>query len=224
MKSIKLKNDRLQTLLSSTIDLFYNDSVREISKKSKVREDNLIPDLHPCSDEYLFKAFTLKLTDYGYPRSLKGTGLVDMEYTNPNDKYVTAIPKSMSRISRFLGTPNQALTMYYPDDGYIGWHHNGNAPGYNILITHSIDGDGGFSFWDYDTKSIQTIPDQKGWSVKVGYYPDQRKEPNRLYWHMAKTSKERITIAWVLNQKEMWKNMIDEISQGDYDHDDVLGQ
>lgn len=224
MKSIKLKNDRLKTLLSSTIDLFYNDNIRDISKNSKMREDSLIPDYHSCSDEYLRKAFTLKLSDYGYPRSLKGTGLVDMQHLAPNDKYVQLIPKAMNRIGRFLGTPNQALTMYYPEDGYIGWHHNGNASGYNILITYSIDGDGGFSFWDYDTKSIQTMPDKIGWSVKVGYYPDERKNPEKVYWHMAKTKKERVTIAWVLNQKEMWKNMIDEISQGDYDHDDVLGQ
>jgi hypothetical protein len=224
MKSIKLNNDRLKTLLSSTINLFYNDNIREISKKSKVRDDDLIPGYHSCSDEYLFEAFTLKLSDYGYPRSLKGTGLVDMQYIRPNDKFVQSIPKAMDRIGRFLGTPNQALSMYYPDDGYIGWHHNGNASGYNILMTYSQDGNGGFSYWDYKTKSIKTISDKVGWSVKVGYYPNERKEPDRVYWHMAKTKNPRVSIAWVIDQKEMWKSMIDEISQGDYDHDDVLGQ
>ncbi len=212
------------TLLSHTTDLFFTKNVRDISAKSKIIEDNLITEFHSCSDEYLFKAFELKLTDFGFPRALKGTNLGEMQRMSPNDSVVAKIPNIMSRIGRFLGTPNQALSMYYPDDGYIGWHHNGNASGYNILMTYSQDGNGGFSFWDYGTKSIKTIPDKKGWSVKVGYYPNEKKEPNRVYWHMAKTTKARVTIAWVLNQKEMWKNMIDEISQGDYDHDDVLEQ
>lgn len=224
MKSIKLKNGRLETLLSNTIELFYNDSVRELSKTLPDRKDKLIPDLDPCSDDYLFTAFKLKLSDYGYPRALRGTPQADMEKMRPENKTIAKLPVAISRISRFLGSPNNALSMYYPEDGFIGWHHNGNAPGYNILMTYSIDGDGGFSFWDYDTKSIHTIPDKKGWSVKVGYYPNERKEADRVYWHMAKTKKERITIAWVINQKEMWKNMIDEISQGDYNRDDVLGQ
>jgi hypothetical protein len=224
MKSIKLKNDRLQTLLSSTIDLFYNDTVKQICKKCKDKTDNLIPDLDPCSEEYLMKAFTLELREYGYPRALRGMGLVDMQHFIPDSTSVKEISRSMSKIGRFLGTPNQALTMYYPEDGHIGWHHNGNAPGYNILITYSLDGDGGFSFWDYKTKSIQTIQDKIGWNVKVGYYPNIRKEPNRVYWHMAKTKNPRVSIAWVIDQKEMWKSMIDEITQGDYDHEDILSQ
>ncbi len=224
MKSIELKNDRLKTLLSSTIELFYNDTIRQVSKRCKEKKDDLIKDHDARSDEYLMKAFTLNAADYGWPRALRGTGFSDMMHLIPNSKYTDGIAKITSRIGKFLGTPNQALTMYYPEDGYIGWHHNGNASGYNILMTHSMDGEGGFSFWDYKSKSIMTIPDKIGWSVKVGYYPDLKAEPGRIYWHMAKTKNPRISIAWVLNQKIMWKNMIDEITSGDYDHEDILGQ
>jgi len=224
MKSIKLKNDRLQTLLSSTIDFFYEDNIKENCKKCKVRTDNFIPDFDPWSEEYLRKAFTLELKEYGYPRALKGMSLEDMKKLIPNSSNVVEITKRITHIGRFLGTHHNALVMYYPEEGYIGWHHNGNAPGYNILMTYSLDGDGGFSFWDYKTKSIQTIQDKVGWSVKVGYYPNIRKEPKRVYWHMAKTKNPRVSIAWVLDQKEMWKSMIDEITGGDYDHDDILDQ
>lgn len=224
MKSIKLKNARLETLLLPIIDLFYNDDIRKITDKGRIREDALIKEFHPVSEEYLYKAFTLKLSDFGYPRGVKGISLTDLQTLNPREKNVVEIPKTISRLSRFLGTHHNALVMYYPEDGYIGWHHNGNAPGYNILMTYSLDGDGGFSFWDYSTKSIKTIPDKVGWSVKVGYYPNIKKEPNRVYWHMAKTKSPRVSVAWVLDQKEMWKNMIDEITGGDYDHDDILGQ
>lgn len=224
MKIIKLNNPRLEKLLSYTTDLFYNDTIRQVSKRTRERTDDLIKDYHASSDEYLMRAFTLNIADYGWPRSVKGSVLADIQHLIPNSKITSDIVNITSRIGKFLGTPNQALTMYYPENGYIGWHHNGNASGYNILMTHSTDGDGGFSFWDYKSKSIVTIPDKIGWSVKVGYYPDLRVEPGRVYWHMAKTKNPRISIAWVLNQKIMWKNMIDEITGGDYDHEDILGQ
>jgi hypothetical protein len=34
---------------------------------------------------------------------------------------------------------------------------------------------------------------------------------------MAETKKQRITLAWVLDYKDMWANLIDDITQGDYD-------
>lgn len=224
MKSIKLKNDRLKTILSSTTEYFYSDSVRELSKKCKERKDNLIKECHPTSDEYLYAAFKHPIKQYGFPRALLGAGAGDMLNISPKDDNLLAISKITARLKRYLGTQREALSMYYPEDGYIGWHHNGNAPGYNILVSYSIDGDGGFSFWDYETKSIKTIKDNVGWNVKVGYYPNERKEPERVYWHMAKTKNPRVSIAWVIDQKDMWKNMIDEITEGDYDHDDILGQ
>lgn len=224
MKSIKLKNERLQTLLSSSINSFYNEEIEKLSNLVKERKDSLITEFDPVSEEYLKKAFTLELKDFGFPRACHGAGLNDMERISPNSSNLIQISKNVTRIGRFLGTHFNALVMYYPDNGYIGWHHNGNAPGYNILMTYSQDGDGGFSFWDYKTNSIKTISDKPGWSVKVGYYPNERKEPERVYWHMAKTKKARVSIAWILNQKEMWKSMIDEITKDDYDHDDILGQ
>lgn len=224
MKSINLKNPRLETLLLPTIDLFYSEDVKKISKRCKERKDDLILDYHPTSDEYLFAAFKMNLREFGYPRAILGCGSTEMNILDPNNKAVLSIAKINQRIGRHLGIRNQALSMYYPENGYIGWHHNGNAPGYNILLTYSLDGEGGFSFWDYKTESIKTIPDKVGWNAKVGYYPSERKEPNRVYWHMAKTKSPRVSLAWVIDQKDMWKNMIDEITGGDYDHDDILGQ
>jgi len=224
MKSIKLKNDRLENLLSATTKLFRNDNVAEITSKYPERKDSLITEYHPTSKEYLLEAFKLKLTDYGYPRAVFGTSMDSTLENHPNNKNIIAINKATNILKNCLGTEREALSMLYPDDGYIGWHHNGNASGYNILLSHSLDGDGGFSYWDYETKSVKTIQDKPGWNVKVGYYPSERKNPERVYWHMAKTKKSRISIAWVIDQKDMWKNMIDQITSGDYDHADILGQ
>lgn len=225
MKSIKLKNARLEKQLSYITELFYEGEIARLVKNFDFRKDNLIQNCHPTSEEYLLKAFKFKLSDYAFPRDVRGATIESLLLNvSSNNKIANEINRSSKRLGQTLGTEREALSMYYPEDGFIGWHHNGNAPGYNLLVSYSLDGDGGFSYWDYNTKSIHTIQDKPGWNVKVGYYPNQRKEPNRVYWHMAKTKNPRVSIAWVIDQKEMWKNMIDEITGGDYDHDFVLNQ
>lgn len=215
MREATLKNNRLEKLLSNTIEDFYSENTIKILSGIKPRKDNLISDLYACSDEYLFEAFKHKISDYGFPRSC--LGLSPRDVGNRQYDFYEDLMNKITKIGSYLGTPNNALAMTYPDNGYIGWHHNGNAPGYNILLTYSQDGDGHFSYWDNDTKSIVRLQDKPGWNVRVGYYPNERKHPDKVFWHMAETKKQRITLAWVLDHKDMWTNLIDEITQGDYD-------
>lgn len=215
MRELTLKNNRLQKLLSNTIEDFYSDETSRLMKGLRPLTDKLIPDLYPCSDEYLQEAFKHKVTEYAFPRASLGLSRSDLEYKNFN--LYEKIGKNLDKVGNYLGTPYNALGMCYPDKGYIGWHHNGNAYGYNILLTYSQDGDGHFSYWDYDTKSIIRLQDKPGWNVRVGYYVNEIEHPDKVFWHMAETKKQRITIAWILNHKEMWINLIDEITEGDYD-------
>jgi hypothetical protein len=215
MKPVKLKSERLTTLLSSITDEFYSGVVKDLVFSLPEQKDKLNPNFHPCSDEYLFEAFKHPVSEYGFPRAVLGLGMNNASQ-QIWDK-VESVRKKAARIGNFLGTPVNALIMSYPDNGYIGWHHNGNAPGYNVLLTYSQDGDGNFSYWDYNTKSIVRLQDQPGWNVRVGYYPNERKEPNRVFWHMAETKKQRVTLAWVMHNKDMWINMIKEITKGDCD-------
>lgn len=224
MKIIQLQNGRLETLLSNTIKLFYAGEAKRLTEQVPEKVDDLITNHHPCSDEYLFEAFKLDHGKFGFPRAALGLSINEVEKNNIRFKDLTAIMTGVTKLGQYLGTPKNALTVSYPDNGYIGWHHNGNAPGHNILFSYSQDGDGEFCFWDYTTKSISRIKDKPGWNVKVGYYPSFRREPERIYWHMARTKKQRVSIAFIINQKEMWKSMIDEITMGNYDHEAILGQ
>lgn len=221
MKDLLIKNTRLENLLSSITELYFSEKYNNFLSKIKPLEDKLIPDLYPCSNEYLQSAFKQKIEDYGFPRAALGLG--KMEFERNNYDYYIEIDKKVRKVGNYLGTPNNALAMCYPDNGYIGWHHNGNAPGYNVLLTYSQDGDGHFSYWDYNTKSIVRLQDKPGWNLRVGYYANQRTERDKLFWHMAETKKQRITVAWVLNHKDMWTSMIDELTAGEYDPS-VLGQ
>lgn len=222
MRPIPLKNARLETLLTTLTDICYTDTVRKFAAGTRDRKDNLIPDLHGASDEYLKSALTLKVNDFGFPRSCLGLGMSGvppskMEVIDPIEAHV-------KKIGKFLGTHQNALTMIYPDNGYIGWHHNGNAPGYNILISYSQDGDGDFRYYNKKDDKIVVINDKPGWFVKVGYYPSEKTETDHLYWHAAQTKKQRVSIAWIINHRPMWLSMIEEITGGDYDKDFIQSQ
>lgn len=221
MKFIPLKNQRLKKLLSSITDVLYTPNYKKIIGVTKDRKDDLQPNTYGCSDEYLKKAFKLDISEYGFPRSCLGLGM--KEITPQTLKIIEPISKTVDRIGLFLGTPTNALVMAYPDKGYIGWHHNGNAPGFNILMTYSEDGNGWFKYWDREKQEIVTMQDEPGWTCKVGYYPSQRNEKDKVYWHCAQTEKQRISVAWVINHRPMWENMIDSITDGDFDKS-VLNQ
>lgn len=215
MQFIPLKNPRLTKLLQNITDVLYQEKYVKLIAKTRDRKDSMQPQNYGCSDEYLHEAFKHRVTAYGFPQSCLGMGM--KEYEPALLEVTKPIHNTIDRISNFIGSPTNALTMAYPDNGYIGWHHNGNAPGYNILMTYSQDGDGCFKYWDSVDKKIITHPDPVGWSVKVGYYPNERTETERVYWHCAETKKQRISVAWVINHREMWKDMINTISDGTYD-------
>lgn len=223
MRPIKLQNDRLKTLLSTITELAYNSNLVEVISKTRNRLDDLLPNLYGVSDEYLHAALQKDVREYGFPRSCWGLGM-NNNFDPRLYERIKPVTDQVSKIGKFLGTPTNALTMMYPDNGYIGWHHNGNAPGYNILMSYSQDGDGDFRYWDSEKKEIVILKDTPGWFVKVGYYPSDTKEAKRVYWHAAQTKKQRVSIAWILNHRDMWMNMIHEITGGDYDKDYILSQ
>lgn len=217
MKPIPLKNSRLKVLLDNIISDFFQPKLVDLGKKTRDRKDDLQPNNYGCSEEYLKEALKHSTPKYGFPRSCLGLGM-SMQSTPPQFLEIfEPTQRKVTKIGTYLGTPVNALTMLYPDNGYIGWHHNGNAPGYNILFSYSQDGEGCFKWYEKATKTIHVIKDNPGWNVKVGYYPSEKTETDMVYWHCAETKKQRVSLAYILNHKDMWKNMIDTITDGDYD-------
>lgn len=208
MKSIQLKNLEIIKLLDSTLDIFYSEEVVGLVNGNfrKEKKDDLIPQYHPCSEEYLLEAFKQKLEDYSNPRGSLGSELMDMQKSNR--EYLNLLREKVDKLGKLCEKATNALTVIYPEDGYIGWHHNGNYPGHNVLFTYSLDGGGSFKYWNYNTNSIETIQDSPGWNVKVGYYPSQLTHRDRVYWHSAQTKKQRVSIGFVLDNEAVWQKMI----------------
>jgi hypothetical protein len=125
------------------------------------------------------------------------------------------------KLQTYLGAKLSALKAFYPAQGYIAWHTNWNAPGYNIIFTYSPTGNG---YWRHvdpstsqthvpDSKNLVHIDDIPGWHCKAGYF-GTKSETNRLVWHSAYTREPRVTLAYVLYDEQIWKNLVQEIEEG----------
>jgi len=226
MRDVPLKNMRLEQLLLRLTDAVFKDEVLEqlVARADKPRDCRQIPDLHGMSDEYFFKAKDeFELKDFAFPSTSHGVGTGDLDRRD-SGYFFDVSNKLVGKIRDYIGAPFNALVMLYPENGFIGWHHNGNAPGYNILFSYSQDGDGDFRYWDREKEEIVMIEDRPGWNVKCGYYPCQRKEPDRVYWHAAQTKKARLSVAFIIDNRDMWMNMIEHISKGEFDRDILFDQ
>lgn len=224
MREVSLKNQRIIKILSGITDVTYEkETLDKLCKDSRELKDKLITNEHGASDAYLKRAKKYPVKDFGFPRCSLGIGTGVYE-TRDSEFFHQKIAKKVLRLQKTLGAQNNALIMLYPENGYIGWHHNGNASGYNILFSYSMDGDGYFSYYDKDKDEIIKMQDKPGWNVKCGYYPCQRNDHDRVYWHAAYTNSPRLSIAYIINNRELWSNMIEYISEGDFDREFVQGQ
>lgn len=116
-----------------------------------------------------------------------------------------------TNLAAYLGAKFNAVHVYYPKDGFMGWHNNWDCPGYNILISYSEGDNGFFRYLDPETQEIVTMQDVPGWSCKVGYYGGKNEDPSVHYWHCAGSTTPRQTLGFVVPNKEMWEMMIEDI-------------
>jgi hypothetical protein len=131
---------------------------------------------------------------------------------------------------KYLGGSSQALCAFYQPGTFIPWHHNGNAPGYNILLHYNKEGKG--NFYSYDNGEIVTYPDKPGWVCRAGIFYDTNYHAYERYnsdkkkqkyttsvladhetasWHAANAITNRFTLSTICNDEDLWEDLIDEI-------------
>lgn len=162
------------------------------------------------SEEYLKKALESPPMDYGYPRHSWGLELsFDKQYIKDKE-LIDQSTKTDKKLFNFFGARNNALQMYYPSGGYIGWHTNCNAKGYNIIISCNPGADGYFVHYDHINKKYNYYYDKPGWNIKAGYFGSD-KEPDKMFWHSAKTKTPRLTFSYIIYDKNIWEDMMIDI-------------
>lgn len=125
------------------------------------------------------------------------------------------IEQTQGPLMQWFGTRNPALANAYPENGYISWHNNANASGYNLIFTWSETGDGEFEYIDPISKELVIIHDKPGWQAKAGYFGSWE-EKDRIIWHTARTRCKRITLSWIFDITDtafdMQQEAIEDIS------------
>jgi hypothetical protein len=200
MQTVQINNPTLKKILDTFLT-----SVLAVDRSKYPYQKKDITAEYACGEEYL-KFMQNKPVD-GFPEKTHGVDL--SRYVPPELK--DALKKLDEDLIAWSGSRNNAVKMLYPATGYMGWHHNANAPGYNILLSWSKDGTGYFRYQDPITKEIVTMQDTPGWTCKVGYYGPW-KEPNRIVWHCANAEhEERLTLGYIIPHEGLWRDMIDDI-------------
>jgi len=216
MQAISKLNPELAKILTEFSDFFYGRDFSHLEPligKTKGFEKIAIKEKmeEATSLDYLIKALD-NPKEYGYPRYSWGLELVHDRGNIEDKQLIEMSTKTNSKLMDFFGARNNALQMFYPTGGYIGWHHNGNAPGYNIVLSCNPGADGEFESWDLEKKELVVFKDQPGWNCKVGYFGDLWKEPDQIFWHCARTRSPRLTFSYVIYDKNLWQDMVDDIN------------
>jgi hypothetical protein len=202
MQTVELNNSDLKQILNDFMDVLLRcDREKFPYHKADIDAD------YACSMEYLEHMQGKKVD--GFPEKTYGIDL--MKWTSNHESLQKALLKLDIDLLSWSGSRNNAVKMLYPKGGFMGWHHNANAPGYNILLSWSKDGKGFFRYQDPITKEIITMQDTPGWTVKCGYYGPWH-EPDKIYWHCANAKEEeRFTLGYIIPHEGMWQDMIDDI-------------
>ena len=201
MQNIEINNNELLNLLNSFSEWFNTIDKKEIKIKGKKDINE-----YYTSEEY-YQSINKK-DHIGYPEETFG---IDLNLTQATPlsfrEKIRNIDKDFNSI---LGSRNCAVKMYYPKNGYMGWHNNNNAHGYNILFSYSKNGNGFFRYKEPKKLTTTTMFDSAGWTAKVGYYGNND-ESDKLFWHCARAYEDRLTLGFVIPDKNFWQMMIEDI-------------
>lgn len=209
MKVVSLNHPDLQQILDNFSDWFFNQDLNELEKyltpgaKKRIGD----PDKH-SSLEYLHSIID-DPKQHGFPATscglemMHGVGIIPTQFARK-------AKETNDALMEFFGARNNALQMYYPAGGYIGWHNNSNAAGYNIVLSCNPQGDGEFEHWDHINNKLNVFKDHNNWNVKAGYF-GSFDEPDKIYWHCARTRTPRVTFSYVVYNENIWKDMISDI-------------
>jgi hypothetical protein len=208
-------NPDLYNIISTFSDFFFNRDISHLepligsnAKMKKVSIKEMAEEA--TSEEYLQKAIAANPLDYGFPRHSWGLELVQDKSFIEDSELIDVSQKVNDKLMNFFGARFNALQMYYPAGGYIGWHTNCNAKGYNIVMSCNPGADGYFVHYDHNEKKYNYFYDKAGWNIKAGYFGSDL-EPEKMYWHAAKTNTPRVTLSYIIDNKNMWMDMMDDI-------------
>lgn len=205
MKNIEINSPALKSILNSFTTALLNVSRDKFAYEKP--KDPLFTADYATGSEYLHHMQNKKVD--GFPEKTYGVDL--MRYTTPFESLQKAVGTLDKDLLAWSGSRNNAVKMVYPVGGYMGWHNNANAPGYNLILSWSQNGLGYFRYQDPLTKDLVTMQDKPGWTCKVGYFGSFA-EKEKVFWHSASAKhEERVTIAYIIPHEGLWEDMCEDV-------------
>lgn len=201
MINIKIQNKEIINLLND-----YSEWIENLDKSVFKLEGKPDKNDYYTEEEY-FKTIDQE-KHIGFPEVTYGTDIAFTQTTMVDLRQ--RIRQIDSDFNDILSAKHCAVKMYYPKGGYMGWHNNHNASGYNILFSYTKNGEGYFRYKDPKTLETVTMHDSPGWTAKVGYY-GMLEEKDKIYWHCARAYEVRLTLGFVIPDKNFWEMMIEDI-------------
>lgn len=209
MQSFEIRNARVLEILEQ-IRYLYRDKwdVSESNHLFGSFEDNSEDWL---SDTYRDAIIAMGSDHLGAPVRSLSYGIKPEHYKGKfSEQYKNDFVEFDMAIKTELGLRTNALSQLYPPKGFISWHNNANASGYNLIFTWSETGDGWFKYIDEAGQEV-TMPDTKGWSLKAGYFAEY--DEGYTCYHAAYTNCWRMTHSFVLSKdKDYWLDCLDYIT------------
>lgn len=204
VNKVEIKNEKILNFLNkqNLCDIIDLGSIRK-----KLLNARNISDYH-VSEEYAKEIINKGVYHDGYPEHKYLWNI--NEDLNKSEELMNFAKK----LPILLCGAQMTAFSYYPPGGYIGWHNNANASGYNLILTWSKTGDGYFSYVNSENEFVK-IKDKPGWSAKCCYFAPYT-EPEKVCYHTAYTDCDRFTFAMIFDKnEELWKDIIYELSHNE---------
>jgi hypothetical protein len=213
MKWVDISNTEILDILNEYSDWFFESDYSKLIEIANHEGRHKGMSLEEgCGEDYLKEIVEKDGNHIGYPERTISVDVASEDRSPSEHKKMRM--QLAEKLCAYLGARNQAVNVFYPAGGYMGWHNNWNASGYNILLSYSKEGNGFFRYRDPLTKEVVTMQDKPGWTCKVGYYGRGR-EPDKVYYHCAGSYEPRVTCGFIVPHLEIWRNMIEDISGED---------
>jgi len=194
MTEVTIRNKELLGILDDTIERFleHRDLMVELSGNLG---DEPIGEGKKWTEPETLQQFIDKGDEHvGFPE--QGYGFqVSNGVTHRPEIFAELQKHTKEDLVHYFGASNNSLTSYYPPKGYVGWHTNWNAFGFQCVLTWSESGDGYFRWYDKKNDKFVTEEDVPGWQARY-YRFGEYHEPEHHLWHAAWTECPRFTLAF----------------------------
>lgn len=204
MEEVIVRNEDIKEILNDML-WFYEHREDLIDIKADCVEHADERD-YLVSDEYCKIIRDAGSAHNGFPEKLYGYNLRAMDADRGSrrlpEEWLSKWNVLNERLMQQLAVRNVAVATLYPPGGYIAWHNNANANGFNILFTWSETGEGSFDYIDENGERVVLKDKANEWVCRYGHFGKYHQDKYPIVYHAADTDCWRITVAFVFNSSE----------------------